>query len=114
MKNLFLYTLLLVISGCATTDKDNNVNYNTLSNYEIVYLDSKITKTSKMALNQINNNNELLNIEIFLFRQDKDDLKSIMKANKKKKELSEILSEKDVGFIYDPKKETKNAILKVQ
>lgn len=111
MKILFI--LLIMISGCASTQKTNQ-NYNSIENYEIVFVDNKMTKTSKLALKQINSNEEFSNINIELFRNHKEDLKSIIYANMKKKDIQNILNEKKLNFKYNPTQDNKNAILKVE
>lgn len=114
MKKYILVTILfLLLSGCASTRNDGDI-YNTLNNYEIVYVDDKMTKTSKLALQQINNNEEISKISIELFRQHENDLKSIIFANKKKRDIQNLLNEKTTTFNYNPKKTNKNAILKVE
>lgn len=113
MKNIILLFCILVVSGCASTRNDGDI-YNTLNNYEIVYFENKITKTSKLALQQINNNKSISNVSVDLFRQHENDLKSIIFANEKKKNIQSLLDKKNIKFSYDPKKENKNAILKVE
>lgn len=112
IKLILIVILNLFIVGCATTQDDTHL-YNTLQNYEIVFVDSKITKTSELALKQINADDTILNVKIFLYRQDKSDIKSILLANEKKVIISSFLRNKSVNFIYDPKIDNKNGLLKV-
>lgn len=112
---LFITTICVIfLSGCAQNVSEKSENYNNLSNYEIVFVENKIAKTSKLALKQINNEMTINDLIVTLYRQDKNDLKSIMKANSKKKEIASFLLKKEVVFVYNPKKENKNAILSVK
>jgi hypothetical protein len=113
IKLIVIVVLNLFIIGCAMTQDDTHL-YNTLQNYEIVFVDSKITKTSELALKQINSDDSILNVKIFLYRQDKSDIKSILLANEKKVIISSFLRNKSVNFIYDPKIDNKNGLLKVE
>lgn len=114
MKLFITAICLALLSGCAQNRNKESEDYNNLSNYEIVFVEKKIAKTSRLALKQINNEVNVDNLEVTLYRQDANDLKSIMKANSKKKEIALFLFKKDVVFFYDPKQENKNAILSVK
>lgn len=112
MKTYIILIFSLLLTACASTSYDNEL-YNTINNYEVVFVNGKITKTSEMALKQIKNTETIKKIEVTMFRSDQDDLKSLMKANSKKKEVSDLLNNKDVVYIYNPKKESKDFFLKV-
>lgn len=112
MKLLIMF-IAIFMTGCASIS-ENNTNYNTLDNYEIVFVDDKMAKTSKLALKQINNNDLIYKIQIELFRQHENDLKSMMTANIKKKEIESLLDKKELNFKYNPKETNHNAILKAE
>lgn len=114
MKKYITLLISLFLIGCASTNNVDSVNYNSLDNYEIVYMEKNLTKTSELALKQINSTEGFTSVTVFIYRQSDDDLKSIMVANKKKKHIEKLLFNKNVTFIYDPKKTDKNAILKVE
>lgn len=110
---VFIIILAFFLNGCASVSSNSN-NYNSLDNYEIVFVDDKITKTSELALKQINNNNSIYKINIEIFRTNDNDLKSIMSANNNKKIIDTLLTKKDIKFKYTPKIKNKNIILKVE
>ena len=111
MRIKLVIILNLFVFGCAN-QQDHTYLYNTLENYEIVFVDSKKTKTSELALKQINADVSVEDIEVFLYRQDKSDIKSILIANEKKIVISSFLKNKSVNFIYNPKIDNKNGLLK--